>query len=334
MKTALLVLWMILAAGPLSAQGKEAGPAAAPAPQPAFVLPPEVRAGEALIVWLPRAKAGEAFCGEAVLVSPEGGDLRKGAAFPVPAGPAAAWDACALALPMDASVGTYRVELRGTRGGRPCFPSRTIEVRSREYLSENIPLSSGLTTLREEPTQRKEEEARAYFEILGRTDPLGIWLDGPFRRPVASDRRTSFFGDRRRYVYATGGTSDSVHLGIDFGIPRGTPVSAAGRGRVVFAADRQVTGKTVILEHLPGIYTIYMHLDSLAVAPGAVVERGGALGTSGATGLATGPHLHWELRVNGEACDPESPSLGSLFPGGLSRPAGIPGPGGAFAPTP
>ena len=83
-----------------------------------------------------------------------------------------------------------------------------------------------------------------------------------------------------------------------------TPVRACERGKVVLAADREVTGKTVVIEHLPGLYSLYFHLSSFAVAEGQIVERGQVIALSGSTGLATGPHLHWELRANGDAVDP------------------------------
>jgi len=217
---------------------------------------------------------------------------------------------------MDAVPGVYQVELGGVQGGLPFASRHPLAVRARDFLAEDIPLTADLTTIRTAPSARKDEEARVFAEILGRVDPAGAWLAEPFLRPVASERRTSFFGDRRRYLYAAGGTAAAVHAGIDFAAPTGTPVKAAGRGRVVLAADREVTGKTVVLEHLPGVYTIYMHLDSLSAEPGAVLERGALLGTVGSTGLATGPHLHWELRVRGVACDPESPAFAEFPPRG------------------
>jgi murein DD-endopeptidase MepM/ murein hydrolase activator NlpD len=74
---------------------------------------------------------------------------------------------------------------------------------------------------------------------------------------------------------------------------------------VVLARNRIVTGNSVIIEHLPGVYSLYYHLDSIDAAEGAIVAAGERLGLSGATGLATGPHLHWEIRVSGENTDPD-----------------------------
>jgi len=88
-------------------------------------------------------------------------------------------------------------------------------------------------------------------------------------------------------------------------MPTGTPVAAAGAGKVVFAGDRIVTGLTVVLEHLPGVYSLYYHLNDIAVAEGDVVEQGTTVGGVGSTGLATGPHLHWEVRVSGVPVKPE-----------------------------
>jgi murein DD-endopeptidase MepM/ murein hydrolase activator NlpD len=123
--------------------------------------------------------------------------------------------------------------------------------------------------------------------------------------PVDTQRRTSFFGDRRVYVYNNGTQDAGIHAGIDFGVPRGSPVGASAGGRVVLARFRIVTGFTVVVEHLPGVYSSYYHLDSLAVAEGQDIKKGENIGRSGSTGISTGPHLHWELRVATEIADPD-----------------------------
>ncbi len=71
------------------------------------------------------------------------------------------------------------------------------------------------------------------------------------------------------------------------------------------ATNRIVTGGTVVIEHLPAVYSLYYHLDTVDVAVNDIVEQGERIGTVGSTGLSTGPHLHWELRVSGVAVDPE-----------------------------
>ena len=107
------------------------------------------------------------------------------------------------------------------------------------------------------------------------------------------------------YSYIDGSNDSSVHAGIDFGVPRGTEVRACAAGRVVFAGYRIVTGNSVIIEHLPGVYSLYYHMDKINVSEGSVAESGALLGVSGSTGLSTGPHLHWEIRVSTEYADPD-----------------------------
>ena len=99
-----------------------------------------------------------------------------------------------------------------------------------------------------------------------------------------------------------------MHLGVDIASPIGTPVPASGRGRVVFAGTRILTGNTVVIEHLPGFFTVYYHMSSLAVTVGDIVEKSQVIGAVGMTGFATGPHLHWEMQCVGVAVDPDAVS--------------------------
>ena len=71
------------------------------------------------------------------------------------------------------------------------------------------------------------------------------------------------------------------------------------------AESRISSGLSVVIEHMPGLYSLYYHLDSMNVKVGDMVKSGDKVGLSGSTGLATGPHLHWEVRLNGEAVNPD-----------------------------
>jgi murein DD-endopeptidase MepM/ murein hydrolase activator NlpD len=108
------------------------------------------------------------------------------------------------------------------------------------------------------------------------------------------------------FRYVTGRFDTAIHAGIDYGVPTGTEVRACAAGKVALARFRITTGNSVVLEHLPGVYSIYYHLDSIQVRQGDMVNAGDLLGKSGSTGLATGPHLHWEIRVSGENADPDA----------------------------
>jgi murein DD-endopeptidase MepM/ murein hydrolase activator NlpD len=117
-----------------------------------------------------------------------------------------------------------------------------------------------------------------------------------FAMPIAAP-----FGD------GFGPRGDEFHPGIDFPAPRGTPVAAAGRGCVTFAAySFGGYGRLVVIQHRAGMTSWYAHLSRISVRPGECVVAGSRVGRVGMTGRATGPHLHFELRVRGASVDPRT----------------------------
>jgi murein DD-endopeptidase MepM/ murein hydrolase activator NlpD len=180
-----------------------------------------------------------------------------------------------------------------------------ITIAPRSFVSEVIELNPSNTGIRTDPNPQRNIEAEKLWAILNTTGSQ-IYHSGAFVLPVTSTRRTSFFGDRRVFQYSNGGSDTSIHAGVDFGVPTGTRVIACGAGKVILAVMRVVTGNSVIIEHAPGIYSLYYHLDSISVQEGAIVETGTLVGLSGSTGLSTGPHLHWEVRVSTENIDPDA----------------------------
>lgn len=137
--------------------------------------------------------------------------------------------------------------------------------------------------------------ARVYAEFI----PQQLW-DGPFILPVPGPITTAF-GTARSY---NGGPISLHHSGTDFGVDEGTPVLAAANGRVAFAGDLTTRGRSVIIDHGAGVFTAYHHLSRIDVTEGQDVTRGQIIAAAGMTGLATGPHLHWELVVGGVNVDP------------------------------
>jgi hypothetical protein len=202
--------------------------------------------------------------------------------------------------------GTYEVSVMLASGAGTVELARPLEVVRREFARETIPLNRSLTAIRAEPNERRAEEAERMWELVSRFDPQAVYHSGPFILPVTGGRRTSHFGDRRTYRYVDGASANAVHWGIDIAAPTGTPIRAGGAGRVVMVADRVISGKTVVLEHLPGVYGLHYHLEETRVAVGDTVEATDVIGTVGATGLATGPHLHWEVRVSRVPVEPEA----------------------------
>ncbi len=124
---------------------------------------------------------------------------------------------------------------------------------------------------------------------------------GGFVRPVAAGV-SSPFGYRVHPV--TGATK--LHAGMDFAAPAGTPIRAAAAGTVASAGWMGGYGYAVVIEHGNGLSTLYAHQSALWVRPGQTVAPGAPIGAVGSTGLSTGPHLHFEVRVGGQPVDPSA----------------------------
>lgn len=131
--------------------------------------------------------------------------------------------------------------------------------------------------------------------------PVGAFV-WPSRLPLASAALTSRFG--ARYHPILGGWRQ--HSGVDLAAATGTPVTAPSPGVVVAAQWWGGYGLFVAVDHGKGVQTRYGHLSQLAVAPGQQVSMGQVLGYVGSTGNSTGPHLHYEMRVNGQPLNPLS----------------------------
>ncbi len=133
------------------------------------------------------------------------------------------------------------------------------------------------------------------------------------RAPLQFSRVSSRFNPTRRHPVLN---RIRAHKGVDYAAPIGTPVRAAGDGRVRFVGRQGGYGNVIELEHSQGVVTVYGHLSRFAanVRRGARVEQGQVIGFVGRTGLATGPHLHYEYRVNGIHKDPQTVPLPKAEP--------------------
>jgi murein DD-endopeptidase MepM/ murein hydrolase activator NlpD len=179
---------------------------------------------------------------------------------------------------------------------------RALTVAPRAWRIERIdaPLRAGRTTA-EFDAVRPGELARiaAAREVV--TGAVG-WREG-FRWP-ATGRLSGLFGSQRVYR----GVPGSFHSGADVALPTGAPVVAPASGVVVLAVDPAqpftLEGNLLIVDHGGGLSSAFLHLSRIDVREGERVTAGQRIGTVGATGRATGPHLHWGLRWRGARLDP------------------------------
>lgn len=143
-----------------------------------------------------------------------------------------------------------------------------------------------------------EDGRRAYYS------PEGLPMKKAFlRSPVEFTRISSRFSLGRKHPILN---RIRAHRGVDYAAPRGTPIKAAGAGKVIFAGRKGGYGNVLILQHASKYTTLYAHIDRFGsgIRRGASVNQGQTIATVGSTGLATGPHLHYEFRVNDQHVDP------------------------------
>ncbi len=195
-------------------------------------------------------------------------------------------------------VGTHPLKLTATdAAGQQTEVLLSVPVVDGGYGVENIALPPDRSALLDPDLIKTEWERLAQvFGVFGRQQ---LWV-GSFIVP-AEGPITSQFGTRRSY---NGGPAQSYHEGIDYDAPPGAAERAANDGQVALAEPLTVRGNAVIIDHGLGVHSGYYHLSEINVQEGQRVKKGDVVGKVGDTGLATGPHLHWEIRVSGINVDP------------------------------
>lgn len=218
--------------------------------------------------------------------------------------PAGAWGV--VGVPVSAQVGGHPVQLNITDSlGAGVSTTVSTVVVAADYASEHIEIPADKTNLLS--PEVAQEDARQLDAAFASLTPQQLWKGAfvqPFDGPV-----TSPFGIRRIYNDELGG----YHTGLDLSGAPGSPVVAAAAGRVVLAAALQVHGNAVVLDHGWGVCTAYYHLSQILVSVGQEVIQGEQVGLIGNTGLSTGAHLHWDVRVGGVPVQPQE-WIGRTFP--------------------
>jgi murein DD-endopeptidase MepM/ murein hydrolase activator NlpD len=174
-----------------------------------------------------------------------------------------------------------------------------VRVLRRDFHVERLTVPNTMVDLDPETERRAVAEGKQLATLYRTITPERIWR-GKFTAPVGTTKAGTGFGARR----IINGQPRSPHSGNDYSAPKGTPVVAVNAGKVALVGEFFFPGRLVILDHGLGLYTAYFHLDTIAVVEGERVERGQTLGTVGATGRATGPHLHFGAQVAGARIDP------------------------------
>jgi Peptidase family M23 len=204
----------------------------------------------------------------------------------------------AVGLDSDATVGSEELQVEGRdRVGNTARASGELAVKEYEFTQDSIQVPAAMVPLLEPAVRAAEDERLA--AIYQRDNGPPLWK-GPFLQPVLGPITTQF-GEVRSY---NGGPFQGHHGGTDFQVPQNTPVQASARGKVVFREQVRLRGKMLVLDHGGGVYTAYAHLNEWLVDPDQEVQPRQPIGKVGSTGLSTGPHLHWELWVNGKNVDP------------------------------
>lgn len=175
---------------------------------------------------------------------------------------------------------------------------KSIYVSARKFLVVDLGLPEKLGVTPSQLVKNLETEKSNLNSIVAvKTDKA---FSHNFGFPLADNRRiVAPYGEIRK-----SGEQLIRHLGTDFGSPKGSVVAAINDGIVRKAGDDPVYGNTVIVDHGAGIFSLYMHLDSIKAKIGQPVKYGQIVGTVGETGYATGPHLHLSIKINTVSVDP------------------------------
>ncbi len=203
-----------------------------------------------------------------------------------------------LGIDMQDEPGTYELSVEVKQGEQAKQLSFNVQVAKEKFTVEHLKLPKDKVDLDEKSTARWKAEQQLVREALAENSRLKLWRSN-FVEPVTG-KRTGIFGS----VRIMNGQARNPHNGEDIGAPMGTDVAATNDGIVRITVDHIFSGKGVFVDHGLGFYTMYFHLSEILVKDGDLVTAGQIIGKVGATGRATGPHLHWGVKLNGARVNP------------------------------
>lgn len=206
-----------------------------------------------------------------------------------------------IGLDLGLKPGSYRViiSVQDTNGEWETF-QKDLTVSPKIFPEKKLWVAQKYVTPPPRVMERIRREATILRSLYAVFTPE--WLgEDKFLMPTTGKARDNF-GERRIY----NNEPRSSHSGVDISASAGTPVRASNSGRVALSSDLYFAGKTVIVDHGLGLFTLYCHFSKIRVKRGQLVKRGDVLGEVGATGRVTGPHLHWGVKILGNRVDPYS----------------------------
>jgi murein DD-endopeptidase MepM/ murein hydrolase activator NlpD len=203
-----------------------------------------------------------------------------------------------LGIDMQDDPGTYELAVEVKQGEQAKQLSFNVLVAKEKFAVEHLKLPKEKVDLDEKSTARWKAEQQLVQQALAENSRLKLWHSN-FVEPV-NGKRTGIFGS----VRIMNGQPRNPHNGEDIGAPMGADVAATNDGIVRITVDHIFSGKGVFVDHGLGFYTMYFHLSEILVKDGDLVTAGQIIGKVGATGRATGPHLHWGVKLNGARVNP------------------------------
>ena len=205
-----------------------------------------------------------------------------------------------LGIDMQDDPGTYELAVEVKQGEQAKQLSFNVLVAKEKFAVEHLNLPKEKVDLDEKAVARWKAEQEQVKQALVENSRLRLW-HSDFLEPV-NGKRTGIFGS----VRIMNGKPRNPHNGEDIGAPLGTDVAASNDGVVRLTVDHVFSGRGVFIDHGLGFYTMYFHLSDVLVKDGDLVTAGQIIGKVGATGRATGPHLHWGVKLNGARVNPYS----------------------------
>jgi murein DD-endopeptidase MepM/ murein hydrolase activator NlpD len=197
-----------------------------------------------------------------------------------------------VAISLTAPPGKTHLVLAWGTEGRRHTQKASFSIRAGIYGKERLKVDPRHVKPSQQDLERIRREQEELNRIYASGSPARLWQES-FQLPVPGEVNGPF-GTRRIF----NGELQSYHTGVDFRAQTGDPIHAAASGVVRLSRDLFYSGNAVIIDHGAGVFTSYSHLSRINVQDGQKIEKGQAVGLAGATGRATGPHLHWTVKVN------------------------------------